>query len=320
MKYKLLLNLDYPKASKILFKQQFLILIFLLSFFVINNCENEVEVDWQLNDFKQDDPTLIKILREYYISYPTELLRNITPYRLNQRHIYGQFRQGDVVDKYYSGSKYGGFFIEAGAYDGETLSNTLFLEVKRNWTGILVEPNPDNYDILQSLNRKASSIDTCLSRRREPEVVDFDAANIFGGIIVKGRPKPGESIPITDRDRIQKIVEKTRRTIKMQCFPLTSIVYALGNPKIDYLSLDIEGAELEVLKTIPFDKLNIQLMSLEIIRKKLNHNVPGDHVDPYDEIVNFLDTKGYKIYKSIPHTREHLSFEVFFEKVKCESV
>ena len=303
---------------KKLFNTQFVLLVFLFMLFDQNSCVNEVEVDWQLNEFKQDDPTLIKILREYYISYPTDLLRNITPYRLSPRHIYGQFRQGDVVDRYYSGSKYGGFFIEAGAYDGETLSNSLFLEVKRNWTGILVEPNPDNYKILQSLNRKASSIETCFSRRTEPEVVDFDAANIFGGIIVKGRPKPGESIPITDRDRIQKIVEKTRRTIRMQCFPLTSIVYALGNPKIDYLSLDIEGAELEVLKTIPFDKVNIQLMSLEIIRKKLNHDVPGDHVDPYDDIVNFLDTKGYKIYKSIPHTKEHLSFEVFFEKVNCE--
>ena len=143
--------------------------------------------------------------------------------------------------------------------------------------------------------------------------------SIFGGIIVNGRPKPGESIPITDRDRIQKIVQRTRRTIKMQCFPLTSIVYALGNPVVDYLSLDIEGAELDVLKTIPFDELNIQLMSLEIIRKKLNLNVPGDHIDQYDDIVKFLDEKGYKVLKNIPHTREHLSFEVFFEKVKCES-
>ena len=311
-------------------------IIVLFHLFVLNtnNCEkvfnniskketaelNEVEIDWQLNDFKQNDPTLIKVLRDYYISYPTELSRKITPYRLNPKHIYGQFRQADVVDKYYSGLKYGGFFIEAGAYDGETLSNTLFLEVKRNWTGVLIEPNPDNYKILQSLNRNSSSIETCLSRRREPEVVDFDAASIFGGIIVNGRPKPGESIPITDRDRIQKIVQKTRRTIKMQCFPLTSIVYALGNPVIDYLSLDIEGAELDVLKTIPFDELNIQLMSLEIIRKKLNLNVPGDHIDQYDDIVNFLEEKGYKVLKSIPHTQEHLSFEVFFEKVKCKSV
>ena len=191
MKYKLLLNLDYPKASKILFKQQFLILVFLLSLFVINNCENEVEVDWQLNEFKQDDPTLIKILREYYISYPTELLRNITPYRLNQRHIYGQFRQGDVVDKYYSGSKYGGFFIEAGAYDGEHFANTLLFEMKHDWTGLLVEPNPDNYEKLKTKNRRAIITETCFSTEKEVVSVEFDAAGAVGGII-NGDRKPGK--------------------------------------------------------------------------------------------------------------------------------
>ena len=41
-----------------------------------------------------------------------------------------------------------GFFIEAGAYDGEISSNTLFFELKQNWTGLLVEPNPDVFQML----------------------------------------------------------------------------------------------------------------------------------------------------------------------------
>ena len=42
-----------------------------------------------------------------------------------------------------------------------------------------------------------------------------------------------------------------RKTIRVQCFPLYSILLALGNPTVDYLVLDIEGAELQVLKTVP---------------------------------------------------------------------
>ena len=140
---------------------------------------NETEIDWHLNELYQDDATLIKLLHDYYLSFPTDLVRKITPTRLSPRHIYGQFFQGKVVDQYYSSSKYGGFFIEAGAFDGETLSNTLFLEVERNWTGILVEANPDNFKHLQSRNRNVSSIETCLSRKIHPEVVDFDAARIL---------------------------------------------------------------------------------------------------------------------------------------------
>ena len=92
-----------------------------------------------------------------------------------------------VVDRYYSKSKYNGFFIEAGAYDGEAISNTLFLEIERNWTGLLVEPNPESYKSLLSKNRNTSSVETCLSRKVTPEVVNFDAASIFGGILVDGK-------------------------------------------------------------------------------------------------------------------------------------
>ena len=44
-------------------------------------------------------------------------------------------------------------------------------------------------------------------------------------------------------------------TIEMQCLPLFSLLLALGNPTVHYLSLDIEGAELPVLKTIPWEKV-----------------------------------------------------------------
>lgn len=46
-----------------------------------------------------------------------------------------------------------------------------------------------------------------------------------------------------------------RRTIRMQCFPVYSVLLAMGNPVVDYFSLDIEGAEYPVLKTIPFEKV-----------------------------------------------------------------
>lgn len=44
----------------------------------------------------------------------------------------------------------------------------------------------------------------------------------------------------------------------MQCFPLYSMLLAVGNPTVDYMSLDIEGAELAVLRSIPWDKVDIR--------------------------------------------------------------
>ena len=58
----------------------------------------------------------------------------------------------------------------------------------------------------------------------------------------------------------------------MQCLPLYSLLLALGNPKVDYLSLDIEGAEEAVLKTIPWEKVDISIIGLEIIIEKHDDN------------------------------------------------
>ncbi len=48
-------------------------------------------------------------------------------------------------------------------------------------------------------------------------------------------------------------------TIRLQCLPLYTILLAMGNPTVNYFSLDIEGAEFPVLKTIPWDKVDIQV-------------------------------------------------------------
>ena len=108
--------------------------------------------------------------------------------------FYSQINQGQVaqayfVDKIYNHTKTEGFFIEAGAVDGERLSNTIFLELERQWTGLLVEPNPELYEILLTRKRKVWSIGHCLSMSPRPENVLFDAVDIFGGILQKGACK-----------------------------------------------------------------------------------------------------------------------------------
>lgn len=69
-------------------------------------------------------------------------------------NLEGQYRQPQIIDELLGG-KENGFFIECGAYDGEDMSNTLYLEMKRNWTGLLIEANPRIFQSLEKKNRKA---------------------------------------------------------------------------------------------------------------------------------------------------------------------
>ena len=48
-------------------------------------------------------------------------------------------------------------------------------------------------------------------------------------------------------------------TTKTLCLPFFSILQALGNPQVDYLSLDVEGSELSILKTIPWEQVKIKV-------------------------------------------------------------
>ena len=68
---------------------------------------------------------------------------------------------------------------------------------------------------------------------------------------------------------------------------------AMGNPHIDYFSLDIEGAELVMLKTLPWNKISMTLIDVEV-----NHAgaiFPGTR----DDIQNYLSSQGYPFTKSV---------------------
>ena len=205
----------------------------------------------------------------------------------------GQFNQVAMVKKLLGlnkNNKRRGFFVEAGAGCGEHLSNTLYLEMKYNWTGLLVEPNPDLLELLISKHRNAWILPHCLSTTPYVEVKNFDASMYNGGILMEGKPKPSE---LGGRDYKKLPKRQHEREIQVQCFPLYSVLKALNVMDVDYFSLDIEGAEFVVLKTIPWNKVNMTLLSVEI-----NHAgdvFPGTRKD----IRDLPDKNGYKFKQTV---------------------
>lgn len=72
---------------------------------------------------------------------------------------------------------------------------------------------------------------------------------------------------VTDEDELKS---SKGDKVQVQCFPLYSVLKAMGNPHVDYFSLDVEGAEYPVLKSIPFDKTKITLVSAETNQQRTN--------------------------------------------------
>ena len=86
-----------------------------------------------LNGVRQTDEGLISVIKDQMVDQPSKGEYNFKKPPI----LSGQFGQATEVEKLFKGKK-NGFFIEAGAYDGEELSNTLLFEMKYNWTGLLI--------------------------------------------------------------------------------------------------------------------------------------------------------------------------------------
>ena len=147
------------------------------------------------------------------------LLRSSSKITENQlqisKYVSGsQFGQPILVQKILNLNKSSGFFIEAGAADGELISNTLHLELNYNWTGLLVEPNPTFLKALLSKQRNAYILPHCLSTKPFVETVNFDVSEFVSGIYLKDKIKPSR-IDNPDPDRANLIYE--RQTQVQQC-------------------------------------------------------------------------------------------------------
>ena len=81
------------------------------------------------------------------------------------------------------------------------------------------------------------------------------------------------------------------KEILAQCFPVYSLLLALNRTTVDYFSLDVEGYELQVLKTIPFDKVDIKVLTVEFA-----HTIEGKR-----NLEQYMISKGYLSAMEVLH-------------------
>lgn len=160
--------------------------------------------------------------------------------------------------------KRSGFFLEAGAADGFSESNTYVLEKRYGWRGICIEPNSIFFERLLNLGRSCICESTLIDS--EDRSVDFAFSGQESGIIS------------FDTDNGQEIRKEHINTLrrrgsvrKMSAKPLADILYANGAPEvIDYFSFDVEGAETRILRSFPFNRYRFLSMTIERPTSELN--------------------------------------------------
>jgi len=153
-----------------------------------------------------------------------------------------------------TGYKRGGFFVEFGATDGVLLSNTWLLEKEFGWRGICAEPNPKFFERLGK-NRNCTVSDACIGSETGKEI-EFIFADAYGGIA----DHAGADLHAGKRAAYGEIGVRA----KFITISLHDFLKRHDAPRqIDYLSIDTEGSEWEILRSFPFSEWQIDLLTVE---------------------------------------------------------
>ena len=200
------------------------------------------------------------------------------------------FHSQDNQDKYletniFKGYK-NGFYVDVGAHDGISINNTLYFEKNNNWRGINIEPIKKVFDKLV-INRPNSINLNCAVCNNDGET-DF-LCNTGYTEMISGIK---DNFDIRHLERLQgeniqygSITE----VIKVETKKLETILHENDISHINYLSIDVEGAEFEVIKSINFDKVFIDVIGFE-----------NNYNDVSVPIVEYLQNKGFIIiHKSL---------------------
>ena len=137
------------------------------------------------------------------------------------------------------GKKRSGFFVEVGAYDGVNLSNTHHFE-QSGWNGILVEPDPDMAERCRRQRPRSSVFECAAGDPAGPREIAFFK-------VTGGEAYSTTSLSAEHRERLERM-GLAWREVRVAVRTLDSMLEEVQASRIDFVSIDVEGAELSVLR------------------------------------------------------------------------
>lgn len=211
-----------------------------------------------MNELKETEILLVKIMNNLRLKI-----------HLFRRRNYKAQGDLDIKFKKYLKKRHG-FYIEIGANDGVHQSNTFYLEKKKKWSGLLVEPGKNAFSSLIK-NRSDTNIfinAACVPFYYEQDFIEFNDYYLMGYIegintdnnIDEHKKFSEEYIGNTD-------LKYSKYDVPAKT--LNSILLENNAPKnIDFFSLDVEGEELSVLEGLDFSIFKIKYIFVESRNKK----------------------------------------------------
>ena len=218
---------------------------------------------------KQFETTIYEIVNHLIKEHPQvapsiQTLANagIASIRLNQKY-FGLNNLDEKLEKWLDYDN--GFFVELGANNGIDQSNTLYFERSKNWRGILIEPVPHNYLSCRKIRSPENYFfcNACTSFEYPDKFVDIVYSNLMSTAL---GVDSDIAQPMEHAKLGKQFLEPTDDNLIFGAVasPLNALLQRASAPTLmDFLSLDVEGAEIEVLKGIDHSTYRFKYLCIE---------------------------------------------------------
>ncbi len=169
-----------------------------------------------------------------------------------------QYKQDYFLDRIVFNKKSNGFFVDIGAHDGVTYSNSYFFEKNRNWRGVCIEPNPNVYKKLEK-NRSSVNYNVCIGDKNA--IVEFTQVEGYSEML-SGVTKEYHQNHLK---RLNTEISESGGSINIIKSKMIRFdnIKDIKNKKIDFISIDTEGNELNIIKAIDFNEVDITCIVVE---------------------------------------------------------
>ncbi len=212
-------------------------------------------------------------------------------------NFYSQHGEDILLSEVFSDQETG-FYVEIGGHDGRHLSNTLHFELC-GWTGIAIEAHPDLFKQLEANRPNTKCIHAAIGNYGDTTI--FYMSDI-GSLSTFDKEQRDYFI------RTRAEVTKDNYT-EVAIQPMgTAELFQQGNAPevIDFVSIDIEGAELDALETHDFEKYDVRIFILET----------DENLSEKEKVISrLLESHGYRLARTVSINAFWVKDPELFEKV-----
>ena len=207
---------------------------------------------------------------------------------LFKRKSYSAFGEDTEVKKHFK-KNFKGFYVDVGCYHPIKANNTLLLH-QRGWTGINIDINKLSIDLFNFCRPQDVNLNLAISKKKIEKVYYQKELSLLNSIKRKQAKAAFQGKILTKKIKsksLNKVLEQSK----------------FKNQKIDFLDVDVEGSDFEVLSSLNFKKYAPKLISIEIMPENLD--------------VSKMDIKNSNIYKFLIKKKYRLiwsnKFSVLFK-------